>query len=210
MCFSAGASFVTSGALAATGAAAIQKTKKLRLIAFTPVLFAIQQFSEGLQWIVRGQGALGGALGYFFLFFAFLLWPVYVPLAVLESETSKKKRQYLRFLILAGILTSTYFLFVLLTNPLIMRFHTYGIEYAFNVHQLFVGFIFYATVIFGSLFISSRSSIRRFGILILISAVFSLIFFLQTFISVWCFFAAVISLYIYFAILKGGRTGKKQ
>jgi hypothetical protein len=70
MCFSANASFAASGVLAAVGAASIRETKTKRglLYAFIPLIFAIQQFVEGLQWLTR-PGAWSVFLAYGFLFF---------------------------------------------------------------------------------------------------------------------------------------------
>ncbi|MBI2415948.1 MAG: hypothetical protein HYV33_04815 [Candidatus Kerfeldbacteria bacterium] len=87
MCFSATASFVTSGALAITGSATLAKkpTRQLRWLAVIPLLFALQQTIEGLQWLAPKPSVLSTVLGYAFLLFAFLLWPSYLPLAVLSG-----------------------------------------------------------------------------------------------------------------------------
>ncbi len=52
MCFSATASFTASGILAAVGLLSIAKARTLpmRIFASTPLLFAIQQASEGVLW----------------------------------------------------------------------------------------------------------------------------------------------------------------
>lgn len=205
MCFSAGASFVTSGVLAGAGTAIVQKTKRFRAIAFIPLLFAIQQFIEGLQWIAPHPSELSIILGYTYLLFAFVLWPTYVPLSVLAAESDKKRRNILTGFFIAGALTSTALLFILLAEPLQILMTAHGINYQIAVPFINASAAWYALIITGSLLASSHRFIRYFSILVFTSAVLTMIFFFQAFTSIWCFFAAVLSLYIFFALLREGK-----
>lgn len=56
MCFSATASFTASAVLGITGIATLRqvKFKSLIFLACLPLLFAIQQFNEGLIWLYFG------------------------------------------------------------------------------------------------------------------------------------------------------------
>ena len=92
MCFSAGASFVASGGLAIVGVASLKVAKKEeRIIALIPLAFALQQAIEGVQWLSLQSGCPSLPLGYGFLFFAFIFWPVYVPLTVYLLDKKKRK-----------------------------------------------------------------------------------------------------------------------
>ena len=83
MCFSATASFVTTAVLISLGCYALknafQFNKKYLVLAFIPLLFALQQFFEGLEWLCFSyeQHQFLPILSLLYLFFAFFLWPAY-------------------------------------------------------------------------------------------------------------------------------------
>ena len=80
MCFSASASFIASGGLAALGGVSfVSAKKKDKVLAVIPIMFSIQQFCEGIQWLYLNSGSSSPVFGYLFLLFAFILWPIYVP-----------------------------------------------------------------------------------------------------------------------------------
>ena len=61
MCFSATASFTAAVTLSALGAATLTQIRSRRelLLGSVPLLFSIQQFSEGLVWLTRDDASLG-------------------------------------------------------------------------------------------------------------------------------------------------------
>src|SRR5471030_2723711 len=81
MCFSATASLTAGTALSAIGVASLRlvKTKSERPFALIPLLFGIQQLSEGVIWLTFGHGApaLRPAMTYLYSFFSHVLWPIY-------------------------------------------------------------------------------------------------------------------------------------
>lgn len=98
MCFSATASFTASAVLGFVGAATLIKTqnKKAWLLAAVPMLFSLQQFVEGLLWLsLKNHSEYTLPLTYIFLFFALLLWPIYVPIMALVMEPKKIRRRIL-------------------------------------------------------------------------------------------------------------------
>lgn len=200
MCFSAGASFVGSGVLAGIGTAAVKQAKRFRLIALIPVFFAIQQFIEGLQWLSPHPSELSSLLGLAYLLFAFLLWPSYLPYATLSVEPNKKKQKVLKLLFVLGTVTSAYLFAVMLTQPLTVAVLPYGLAY--QVHVPLEPFVaaWYAAVVSVSLIISSHAFIRLFGGLLLIFAALGNLYFFNTFVSFWCFFAAILSLLLWMGI----------
>ena len=81
MCFSAGASFGTSVGLAGIGVAAIRKAGdgSQRLFAAIPLIFAIQQLTEGFVWLAlmhRNYSTCQAPSVYFYIFFAYAAWPL--------------------------------------------------------------------------------------------------------------------------------------
>ena len=91
MCFSAAASFAAAGVTSVAGGAAlrgVQRRSQL-LLAAIPLIFAIHQFAEGVLWLGLTQpqhAAWQRPAMFAFLVFAEVVWPFWVPLAVLAIE----------------------------------------------------------------------------------------------------------------------------
>src|SRR5438445_11955235 len=98
MCFSATASFGAGAVLGTIGIIAVAKTKTnpQRLFATIPLIFAVQQFTEGLLWLSLKDPALASRqflLTHIYLVFAMAIWPLWVPLTIrlLEKDARRKK-----------------------------------------------------------------------------------------------------------------------
>ncbi|MDE2298640.1 MAG: hypothetical protein KGK18_10785, partial [Burkholderiales bacterium] len=87
MCFSATASIAAGGFLLGVGTMTLKTARSARQVPFAaiPLLFAIQQLSEGVIWWTFSHDAplLNGVMTHVYSFFSHVLWPVYIPLAVL-------------------------------------------------------------------------------------------------------------------------------
>jgi heme A synthase len=70
--------------------------RKLMALAVIPLLFGIQQLCEGWVWVglAISSHALTIAGATAFLFFALLVWPVWIPLSTLFTERSRNKQIY--------------------------------------------------------------------------------------------------------------------
>ncbi len=204
MCFSAAASFATAGINAVIGCAIICKSPARReapLAAF-PVLFALQQFFEGLLW-VKLPGSAPQApeivtLAMLFIVFAEVVWPLLTPIAVLMVEPERKRQQILYGLTLLGLLVSGYLLFAILTSPVNAEIHNQSIRYFNDFPYLLQYRLVYVISICGPLILSSQYTIQIFGILVFLGYVLSLYIYIGVLISVWCFFAAATSSVLYF------------
>lgn len=195
MCFSASASFIASGALAGAGATAITKVKKKKqlAIALVPIFFAVQQAVEGMQWLAVKNGPPNVAIGYGFLFFAYLFWPSYIPFAARAVEQDVNRKQLYNILLVIGIATSAWLLVALILNPLTITVHKHGIIYDVPGYFPYASIIFYLISTIGSGALSSRRYIKAFGILAGIFAGISWLMYTTAFTSVWCFFSAILS-----------------
>ena len=204
MCFSATASFTASAILAATGIVSVKQVKKKQdyFLASIPFLFGIQQFLEGLIWVFPDYGMFTLVLGYAFLFFAFLLWPTYIPLALWAHEPDAKRRCMLRFMILFGAFGTFYLLVTLLNQSLTVDVINHHVIYLIDVPYTRAGVVLYISVTTGSFLLSSKRFLQMFGLLALFSAAMSWMFYEQAFTSVWCFFAAFLSFFLYFYLRK--------
>ncbi len=210
MCFSAGASFGTSLVLAGIGIAAIKKAGSgpQRLFAAVPLLFAVQQLAEGFVWLGLmhiNYAAWQSPSVYFYIIFAYALWPVWVPLSILLLETSKNRKKILRIFLITGAVVSAYIICCLLLYPVHAAVYNHHIVYTFDyppmaasLSHLGDGFYFIATL--PAAFISSRKRIWVFGIVLIASYMVSKIFFADAVVSVWCYFAAALSIVVLFLV----------
>lgn len=213
MCFSATASFVASGIIGIVGIAAIKNTvdPKRYLFASIPFLFAIQQFCEGFVWLsLQNQG-------YFqfqylstisFLIFAQIIWPVMVPLSVLLMEKGRFNRLLCYISLFCGIIFSSYLAYSLSSFNAYATITDNHIDYRMDYPNKFtlLASALYIISTLLSLFASSKSKVKILGTIILLSFLVSKLYFEETFISVWCFFAAIQSVYIYFILFSEKRA----
>jgi hypothetical protein len=217
MCFSAGASFASGIVISAIGIATLGKVSKpaQKLFAVIPLLFDLQQFTEGVLWItLRSSGGYEGlqnAATYIFLITALIIWPVLLPLSMWFMEKVKTRKKILAVLIVAGSISSLFYGFCLIFYNVTPQIQSFHIQYIDNFPWPLVSiiFIFYFASTVAPLFVSSIRRAWLFGILITISYIVTRIFYAQYVTSVWCFFAALLSVVIYW-ILRGSRTDTSQ
>jgi hypothetical protein len=207
MCFSAGASFSGGAVLSAIGVALMRKVQhpSQRLFASIPILFAFQQFAEGVVWLTLKSGdhaLIQSAAGNFFLLMALVIWPSIMPLAVMKLEQNKKRKKIIAGFLVTGMIVSLYYTFCLAffnVNPTITGFH---VQYV-NDFPKTLGFVVFGLYIFATispLFISTIKKMSLFGILVFVSCLITGVFYKEFLTSVWCFFAALISVVIYFIL----------
>ncbi len=207
MCFSATASFVSATIVGAVGILSLNKVESpnQKYFAAIPLVFAAQQLAEGFVWISFNSVAtpLWQSIAIkVFLFFAIVVWPILVPYSVWKFEENKKRKRLQFILLTMGTLFSAigaWYLFNYTSTATITGHHVYY-ELNFPLYNSLFVAVFYlgATVI--SLLVSSRKWIPVLGILILTSYLVTNFYYKDYLISVWCFFAAVLSGLIYLMI----------
>jgi len=209
VCFSAQASFTSGVVISAIGVATVSKVRKpeQKLFAVIPLLFAFQQFAEGALWVTLRSGVyerLQDVATHIFLVTALIIWPVMVPLSVWFMEGVKTRKKILVGLMLAGGIVSIFYAFCLFrynVTPQISGFHLVYLN-EFPGTPLGIGLFFYAAATIAPLFVSSVRHMWLFGILIATSFVVTGIFYAEYLTSVWCFFAALISVSIYWVLIE--------
>jgi drug/metabolite transporter (DMT)-like permease len=207
MCFSAGASFAGGAIIAAIGVATAQKVihPSQKLFASIPVLFSFQQFSEGILWLTLKSGGderLQMFAAYFFLFMALVAWPTLIPLSIYRLEKIKRKRRFISIFLACGIVLSAYYSFCLIQFNVYPQINQFHIMYSNDFPERFqmAAFAVYLSVTIAPLFLSSVRRMKLFGTLVFISCLITGVFYAETLTSVWCFFAALISVVIYWIV----------
>ena len=204
MCFSAGASFAGGIIISAVGVASVRKVRKptQRLFAVIPLFFGFQQFAEGVLWVTLRAGGhewLQNAATHIFLITAMVIWPVMIPLSMWFMEEAKKRKKILAGLIAIGGILSLFYAFCFISynvTPQISGFHIRYVD-DFPRTLVTIASFFYPVSTVAPLFVSSVRRMWLFGIVITVSYLVTGIFFAQYLTSVWCFFAALISVVIY-------------
>ena len=201
MCFSATASFSAGAVLLGIGALTLKSARRPCEWPFAaiPLLFAIQQLIEGVVWLTFSADAplLNTVMTHAYSFFSHVLWPVYLPFAVLMIEPVGGRRRTLTALALAGCAIGVYLLYVLVAFPVVSRPTGQHVEYDsphFFAAAVMTVYLVLTTV---SPLLSTLRWIQVFGALALLSFGAAYYFFATWFISVWCFFAALLSTVIY-------------
>ena len=210
MCFSATASFTAGTVLLGIGTLTLMAAKRPRELPFAaiPLLFAIQQLIEGVIWLTFSYEAPqnNAVMTHVYSFFSHVLWPVYVPVAVLLIEPQGWRRRPLLAIVAAAVAVSGYLLYILLAYPVVSRPTDQHIEYVsphFYAAATMTIYLLSTTV---SPILSTHRVVRVFGVLALLSFAAAYYFYATWFISVWCFFAALLSaaIYLHF-VLRGAK-----
>lgn len=201
MCFSASASFIAGTALSAAGVATLRMTtRKAELpLAAIPLLFGIQQVVEGLIWLsFRDDSLLPDApLIFVYSLFSHVLWPLYVPFAVGLLENVPWRRKALATCQIAGAAVGLYLLYIIVAFPVTARIVGQHIVYESPHFYIVVVMTLYLIATCLSSLLSSRGIIRIFGALSLVTFLAAYWIHAATLVSMWCFFAAVLSFIIY-------------
>jgi hypothetical protein len=201
MCFSAEVSFGAGVALLAVGAVTVRKAARGAELPFAaiPLLFGVQQIVEGGLWVgLQRDAALANAiLTQVYSLFSHVLWPAYVPLAAWALEPRGPRRHALTLISAGGIAVGAYLLYNMFANPILARPVGDHIDYDSPHFYAAVVMTLYLTATTGSMLLSSRRVMKLFGALALAGALAAWWFYARWFISVWCFFAAVLSLVIW-------------
>ncbi|MBI2728456.1 MAG: hypothetical protein HYX42_19640 [Polaromonas sp.] len=216
MCFSATASFTAGAYLLGLGTLTLKSAKLPRQWPFAaiPLLFAIQQLSEGVIWLTFSHDAplLNTVMTHVYSFFSHVLWPAYLPVAVWMIEPLGGRRRALGMLVVAGSALGIYLLYMLVAFPVVSRPTGQHVEYDsphFFVAAVMMLYLVSTTV---SPLLSTLRGVRVFGALALLSFGAAYYFYATWFISVWCFFAALLSvvIYLHFALPRAGHRGLQK
>lgn len=204
MCFSAGASFTAGMVLSAIGIASIKKVQVRSQIPFAgiPLIFAIQQTFEGFLWLALTDPAyayLEQFSTYTFLFFAQVVWPIWVPFSILILGAKEKRKTIEKILLAIGILVSLYLTYCLMTYTVqanaIGHHIAYRQDYPDSLSKY--GGLLYIIATIIPPFFSAIKRMWTLGAAILISYIITTVFYEEYIVSVWCFFASIISISVY-------------
>jgi hypothetical protein len=205
MCFSATASFTVATALAGVGLLSTDRAglRSRRLFAAIPLLFAAQQATEGMVWLTlpeQSSGALHHLAVMAFLAIALVVWPVVVPLSLRSLEVRASRQRLLNGALAFGAVASAVALAMLLTLQPTASISGHHIKYDFyrasSAVEAWLLLVGYAVPTVTPFFLSSRRGMATIGLTLSVALVVTVIVERETLTSVWCFFAAILSVQI--------------
>jgi len=204
MCFSAGASFGAGAVLTVIGVVSIKKTHRASQLLFAsiPFVFGVQQIAEGVLWrTLPNPDYLNTQkiFTYIFLFFAQVLWPLWVPIAILLLEKNATRKIIQKVWVVAGLMVGLYLAYCLMVfhvEAKIVGHHiAYLQDYPDSLRKYVILLYAFATIV--PPFFSHIRRMWMLGISILIAYVVTAVFYSHYILSVWCFFSSIISLSVY-------------
>jgi hypothetical protein len=209
MCFSAQASFAAAGVLLPAGiycaSVAVRKRPAYLPLGVIPLFFAFQQASEGLVWVgmMRDDHALVTAASLVFLSFALWVWPFWGAFCVLFLARRLKERWLLGIMALAGFALggALYVPMALDTSEWLapevvghsLRYNPSGLPLFERVPHEWCDIAYGVLAICPMILALPDQRFRVFTVSLAGSAALCLLVFHPAFVSVWCFFAALLS-----------------
>ncbi|MGH7203687.1 MAG: DUF6629 family protein [Candidatus Levyibacteriota bacterium] len=213
MCFCASASFMAGAPLAAVGGVTLSKAKTKSQLPFAavPLLFGIQQAIEGVVWVTFSQSlAIVHMIAtYGYAIFAYVLWPIFLPFAILLLETVPWRKKVLMVLQSLGLVVGLYLLYFIFSSHVTSHVVSHSIVYSFwqPFGKLSIGLYLIAGCL--SFFFSSKKIVNFLGGLLTVSLAITYFFYTVYVVSVWCFFSALLSSVILFYFIKQEKEYKK-
>ena len=202
MCFSAEADFVSGAVIGVIGVVTLTKVEKPRELALgvLPLAFALHQIIEGFVWRSLSDPAPhsgNGVAVYMYVLFAWVVLPILAPLAFLLVERDERRRRAMWVLVGIGTLVGLYLFLAVANNDISAHITEHTIQYggAGRYADLATGLYVIATC--GAPLLSTHPRIRWFGIANLFAVAAIAAVQAEGLTSVWCAWAAVVSVLIY-------------
>ena len=199
MCFSPQAD-VAGGLLICTiGVDAVRHIRQRRefiALAWLPVLLGAHQFIEALVWLWL-QGHVPRGIGHValwaYLLIAFVVLPVFVPLAVIALEPTRRRKQLMAPFAVIGTAIAVILFVTMVRGPVSVKLAPYHLSYSIRPPDGLLIVTLYVVAVCGPLLVSGYRNVALFGIVNLVAVIVIARLTISGFASVWCGWAAVSS-----------------
>ena len=199
MCFSPQADVVGGVLICAIGVDAVRHVRQRReflALAWIPLLLGAHQFIEALVWLwLQGHvpRAIGHAALWAYLLIAFVVLPVFIPLAVIALEPTMRRKWVMAPFAAIGVAIAALLLAAMIRGPIGVRLAPYHLSYSIRLTDGFLIVALYVVAVCGPLLASGYRHVAIFGIVNLVAVVIIARLTVSGFASVWCGWAAVSS-----------------
>jgi uncharacterized protein DUF6629 len=202
VCFSAQADAVGGAMVAVIGFDAARHANQQRdHLAFVarPLLLAAHQLDETLVWWgLQGHvpAGIGHVATWVYLLFAFVVLPIYVPLAIWALEPSGRRRVAMALFVGLGAVVSGALLAAMVRGPVTARLGDYHLSYGIHLHAGLVIVTAYLIATCGAAIFSGYRRVAIFGVVNLVAVAALARLAIDGFASLWCAWAALTSVAI--------------
>lgn len=202
MCFSPAASFGSSAVVAVVGVATLTRVRHRNEILFgaIPLLFAWHQFNEGMIWLgLTSTIPLGNLHGWTvaYMLYAQALLPLLMPLSIWLIEPDHRRGRWILPFLILGVVLALYQLWALSAFDTDAYLQGHSVVYRNQgTSHLWVA-VLYVVATCGALFFSGYPYIVGLGAINLVGVLAVLWLKQYAFTSVWCAYAAIVSVLIY-------------
>ena len=164
------------------------------LLATLPLLLGAHQLVEAFVWWgLQGEvpHVVGRVALWIYLLIAFVVLPMFVPIAVLAVEPTARRRWRMAPFVALGAGVTVALFTAMLRAPVEVVEHPYHLEYVIRIsHGGFVVAL-YVVAVCGSLLFSGYRDVEIFGFANLVAVALLAWLTLDGFASLWCGYAAV-------------------
>jgi hypothetical protein len=199
MCFSPEADIGGGLVICAIGVDAVRHIRQRRefiAMAWIPVLLGAHQFIEALVWLWL-QGHVPRGIGHValwaYLLIAFVVLPVFIPLAVIALEPTRRRKQLMVPFALIGTGIAVILLAAMVRGPVGVKLASYHLSYSIRLPDGLLIVALYVIAVCGPLLVSGYRNVALFGIVNLAAVIIIARLTISGFASVWCGWAAITS-----------------
>lgn len=199
MCFSPQADIVGGLVICAIGVDAVRHVRRRReflVLSWIPLLLGAHQFIEALVWLwLQGHvpGGIGHAALWAYLLIAFVLLPVFVPVAVIVLEPTRRRKWMMVPFASIGAVIAVVLLAAMIRGPVGVKLASYHLSYSIRLSDGFLVVACYVVAVCGPLLVSGYRHVAIFGIVNLAAVIIIARLTISGFASVWCAWAAISS-----------------
>jgi len=199
VCFSAEADLLGGILVGTIGFDVVRHVHRRRdhlALASLPLLLAAHQLDEAFVWWGL-QGHVGSEVGriatWVYLLFAFVVLPIYVPMAVLALEPPGRRRVTIIPFVGLGVVVSGVLLAAMVRGPVTAELAHYHLSYGTGLDSGTLIVAAYVVATCGSLLFSGYRQVAIFGVVNLIAVAVLARLTIDGFASLWCAWAAITS-----------------
>ncbi len=199
MCFSPEADIGGGLLICAIGVDAVRHIGQRRefiALAWIPVLLGAHQFIEALVWLWL-QGHVPRGIGHValwaYLLIAFVILPVFVPLAVIALEPTRRRKQLMAPFALLGAVIAVILFAAMVRGPVGVKLAPYHLSYSIRLSDGLLIVALYVVAVCGPLLVSGYRNVALFGVVNLVAVIIIARLTISGFASVWCGWAAITS-----------------
>lgn len=199
MCFSPQADVVGGLVICAIGVDAVRHVRQRReflALAWLPLLLGAHQFIESLVWLWL-QGHVPRGIGHValwaYLLIAFVVLPVFVPLAVIAIEPTVRRKWMMVPFASIGTVIAVILFTAMVRGPVSVKLAPYHLSYGIRVTDGLLIIALYVVAVCGPLLLSGYRNVVVFGVANLVAVIVIARLTVDGFASVWCGWAAVSS-----------------